>query len=124
MESWLPWLAGDERLLADLLPDDALMLLVEPARMRDRAADLLAEETDLATALARTWEAADRYFPQLHLDFDRLLRHTNAPVWSLTPVPEGPSSPELLASAWDPVIGDGSVLAKQLQGLLAYDYRL
>ena len=90
MESWLPWLAGDERLLADLLPDDALMLLVEPARMRDRAADLLAEETDLATTLARTWEAGDREFPQLHLDFERLLAHTEAPVWSLTPVPEGP----------------------------------
>ena len=37
MESWLPWLAGDERLLADLLPDDALMLLVEPARMSPRS---------------------------------------------------------------------------------------
>ncbi len=51
-------------------------------------------------------------------------RHTEAPVWSLTPVPEGPSSPEVLASAWDPVIGDGSVLAKQLRDLLADDYRL
>ena len=124
MESWLPWLAGEERLLADLLPDNALMLLVEPARMRDRAADLLADETDLATTLAQTWEAGDRAFPQLHLDFDRLLAHTDAPVWSLTPVPEGPSSPEVKASAWDPVIGDGAVLAKQLQGLLADDYRL
>ncbi len=64
MESWLPWLAPEERLLADLLPDDALVLLVEPARMRDRAADLLAEETDLATTLARTWEAGERVLPQ------------------------------------------------------------
>ena len=40
MESWLPWLTDDERLLPDLLPDEALVLLVEPRQMRDRVGEL------------------------------------------------------------------------------------
>ena len=34
MESWLPWLVDDDRLLTDVLPDTAKVLLVEPRRMR------------------------------------------------------------------------------------------
>ena len=49
MESWLPWLVDDEQLLADLIPADGQVLLIEPRRMRDRAGDILAEEADLAT---------------------------------------------------------------------------
>src|SRR5680860_1201894 len=41
MESWLPWLTHAEHLLPDLLGSDALTLLVEPRRMRDRAQELL-----------------------------------------------------------------------------------
>ncbi len=48
MESWLPWLTAEEHLLVDLLPSNALVLLVEPRRMRDRAAELLDEEAALA----------------------------------------------------------------------------
>ncbi len=55
MESWLPWLATDERILTDLVPAGSRIVLVEPRRMRDRAHDLLAEEDDLARALATTW---------------------------------------------------------------------
>src|SRR5690606_22717004 len=116
MESWLPWLvdAGPGRgggsggapagsLVTDLLPDDGLGLLVEPRRVRERAADSSGEEADLARTLARTWGAVpaeqaaragdgpdDNPFPQLHLPFDQLLAHTEAPVWSMTVVPEGP----------------------------------
>ena len=57
MESWLPWLSDDERVLTDILDSDSLVVLVEPRRMRDRGADLLAEEADLASTLARTWGA-------------------------------------------------------------------
>ncbi|HEX6235919.1 MAG TPA: transcription-repair coupling factor, partial [Acidimicrobiales bacterium] len=48
MESWLPWLTREEHVLLDVVGDGAQVLLVEPRRMRDRAADLLAEEADLA----------------------------------------------------------------------------
>ncbi|MEZ5226873.1 MAG: hypothetical protein R2710_09390 [Acidimicrobiales bacterium] len=53
MESWLPWLTDDDRVLPDLLDGDAMVALVEPRRMRDRGADLLAEEADLADSPAR-----------------------------------------------------------------------
>jgi len=55
MESWLPWLTESDTLIPDLLPDEARVVLVEPRRMRDRAADLIAEEDDLARTLAQTW---------------------------------------------------------------------
>ncbi len=124
MESWLPWLVEEEHLLPDLLPADAQLLLVEPTRMRDRAADLLAEEADLATTLAQTWGAGDRELPQLHLPFDRLLAHTEVPAWSVTNAPEGPDVVTIGAHGWDPVVGDGARLVKQLADLLADGFRV
>ena len=92
MESWLPWLVDREHVLLDLLPDDAQIILVEPKRLRDRAADIIAEEADLARTLAKTWGAEGvSEFPSLHLPFDRLLAHTDAPAWTMTVAPEGPS---------------------------------
>ena len=44
MESWLPWLTEGEHLLLDLVGPKALILLVDPRRMRDRASELLDEE--------------------------------------------------------------------------------
>ena len=74
MESWLPWLTESEQLLTDVVPANAKVVLVEPRRMRDRAIDLLAEEDDLAKALASTWERdPDKPFPRLHAEPDRIL---------------------------------------------------
>ena len=126
MESWLPWLTEGEHLLSDLIGADALVLLVEPRRMRDRAAELLDEEASLAGTLAQTWGAAaeGKAFPQLHLPFDRLLAHTKAPAWSLTTAPEGPGTATVQAMGWDPVVGDSAKLAAQLRQLLDEGYRL
>ncbi|HEV8063366.1 MAG TPA: transcription-repair coupling factor, partial [Acidimicrobiales bacterium] len=57
MESWLPWLTDEERLFTDLLGIDARVVLVEPRRLRDRAAELVEEESALADALLSTWVA-------------------------------------------------------------------
>ncbi|MGI9595362.1 MAG: hypothetical protein ACR2QK_04335, partial [Acidimicrobiales bacterium] len=140
MESWLPWLTDDERVLTDLLSSDAMVVLVEPRRMRDRGADLLAEEADLATSLATTWGAVygqdvdgsgpagapadgatpqpDQQggFPQLHLSFDRLLARTTVPAITITAVPEGPDVAVLAASGWE---APGEHLAARLNQLLA-----
>ena len=141
MESWLPWLTKSEHVLLDIVGDGAQVLLCEPRRMRDRAADLLAEEADLAATLAVTWgagssslelpragrrveQAHDHGFPRLHLDFDRLLAHTKAPAWQVVNVPDGPDTPQVLASGWDPVVGDGSGLVQRLLALQRDGFRL
>jgi transcription-repair coupling factor (superfamily II helicase) len=125
MESWLPWLTAGEHVLFDLVHDDALVLLVEPRRMRDRAADLLAEEADLAGTLARTWGADQAgSFPQLHLPFDRLLAHTSAPAWTVTTAPEGPDVATVAAHAPDPAIGDPDRVPRQLAHLQGQGYRI
>ena len=144
MESWLPWLTEEPRVLTDLLSADAMVVLVEPRRMRDRGADLLAEEADLATSLARTWgalytpgdnpaaEDADTpegdtggdeavRFPQLHLPFDRLLAKTTVPAVTVSAVPEGPDVAVLAASGWE---APGEAMQGRLQQLLADGFRL
>lgn len=138
MESWLPWLSDDERVLPDLLHNDALIVLVEPRRMRDRGADLLNEEADLAASLARTWgvdsvtdqvddaaaappSTAGRVFPPLHLPFDRLLARTGAPSVTVTAVPEGPDVAVMPASGWD---APGEALAKRLTQLTGDRFRV
>src|SRR5262245_22273985 len=102
MESWLPWLTRDEHVLFDVVGDQAKILLCEPRRMRDRAADLLAEEADLAATLAVTWGAtedrsASHGFPRLHVDFDGLLGRTRAPAWQLVSAPDSPDTPQVQA---------------------------
>jgi transcription-repair coupling factor (superfamily II helicase) len=133
MESWLPWLADREHTLFDLLPHDAgtdgggQVVLVEPRRLRDRAADLAAEEADLAASLARTWGATtdgESDLPRLHLPFDGLLSRTAAPALTVLNTAEGPSTPQLEAGAWAPVVGDAGHLAGRLRTLLASGYRV
>ncbi len=120
MESWLPWLSPTERVLPDLMGDDSLVVLIEPRRMRDRGVDLMAEETDLAETLARTWGAVSDgedhpEFPRLHVPYDRLLGKTGAPIVSVTATPESPDVAVLDASGWD---APGEALAARLQRLL------
>jgi len=141
MEAWLPWLvehgepeaavgssepaAAPEHVLVDLLGDDGLVLLVEPRRLRDRIADVLAEEADLGATLARTWgldDASD--LPRLNVDLDRILAHTDAPTWSVAAVPDSPDTPAVASSAWPPAVGEGEALLAQLRQLIGDGYRV
>ncbi|MFW2383077.1 MAG: transcription-repair coupling factor [Acidimicrobiales bacterium] len=108
MESWMPWLTDSTRVLPDLLGSDAMVVLLEPKRMRDRAGDLIAEELDLASTLARTWGAVDGQaptdevvFPHLHVEFERVLSDTAAPIVSVMPVPDSPDVATVEAAGWD-----------------------
>ena len=58
----------------------AQVLLVEPRRLRDRAAELLDEEAALAEVLAGTWGAEPDALDRLTLPFDRLLASSTALV--------------------------------------------
>lgn len=124
MESWMPWLTLDEQLLFDLIDEQAQVVLVEPRRLRDRAADIVAEEVDLAATLASSWGAEGRVVPRLHLDFDRLLAQCPAPVLAMLSTADGPDTPVVTASAWMPATGDGLRLVGQLRDLLSSGYRL
>ncbi|HUS60743.1 MAG TPA: CarD family transcriptional regulator, partial [Acidimicrobiales bacterium] len=124
MESWLPWLTDGEHVLFDLVGPDALVLLLEPRRMRDRAAEILDEEAALAATLSQTWGAGDRELRTLHLPFERLLSHTSAPAWTVTNAPEGPSTTVIEAVGWDTTPGDPARVISQLQRLLAEGYRV
>ncbi|MGK0274552.1 MAG: transcription-repair coupling factor (superfamily II helicase) [Ilumatobacter sp.] len=129
MESWLPWLIEDDRLITDVLPANAKVLLVEPRRMRDRALDLIAEEDDLARTLASTWARdPDKSFPRLHADPDALLAAdpasgTNS-FWSIDSTAESPDTPIVEASGWGPVAGDGSGLTDRLTQLIGNGFRV
>jgi transcription-repair coupling factor (superfamily II helicase) len=124
MESWLPWLVDDDRLLTDVLPDTAKVVLVEPRRMRDRAHDLIAEEDDLARTLASTWARdPDKSFPRLHADPDTLLDDSGS-FWSIDSTPESPDTPVVEASGWGPVAGDGSGLTDRLVELIGRGFRV
>ncbi|MFM2183272.1 MAG: hypothetical protein RJB61_1566 [Actinomycetota bacterium] len=127
MESWLPWLVDADdgrRLLTDLLPATAKVALVEPRRMRDRADDLLAEEDDLARALAGTWgRDAATPFPRLHAESDQLLAAQNS-AWTISSLPETPDSPVVESTGWGPVVGDGESLTTRLRELAASGYRV
>ena len=128
MEAWLAWLADREHVLFDLVPDDAQILLVDPRRLRDRAGDIAAEEADLAASLSRTWGlvpadgAESVELPRLHVDFDRLLRHTGAPVWAVANVPDSPDSPVVAALAWPPAVGEAQGLLTQLRQVVNDGY--
>ncbi|MET1003395.1 MAG: transcription-repair coupling factor [Acidimicrobiia bacterium] len=125
MESWLPWLCADEHLLSDLLPPGALVAVVEPRRLRDRAQELLDEEAALASTLATTWGAADpAKAPRLSLSFERLLAHTKAGTALVLATPDSPDTPLLAASAFDPVVGDVERLAARINGLKRDGFRV
>jgi len=124
MESWLPWLIDEHLVLPDLIPADGLIVLVEPRRIRDRAAEILAEEADLASSLARTWDVDADSVHRLHVEFDRLLTETEAPSWNVLATADGPDTPVVAASGWEPVVGDIEPTIAQMQGLLSEGYRV
>ena len=127
MESWLPFVDGPPRVLPDLLPTSAQVVLVEPRRIRDRAVQLLEEEAALAETLAATWgakESEEEDFPRLHVPFERLLKECPAPVTSLPPVPEGPSTPTITVRRFESVAGDASRLAQGVTRLVGEGYQV
>ena len=119
MESWVPWLVDEPILITDVLPDTAKVVLIEPRRMRDRATELLAEEDDLAKALASTWSRdPDKPFPRLHAEPAQLLAEAGA-FWTIDSTPESPETPVVQASGWGPIGGDGTGLVARLSELVA-----
>ncbi len=107
MESWMPWLAPARSLL-DEAAADVTVIVLEPARGADRSRDLVAEEHDLAVALAPTWghgapEAGEH--PALFLDMSAAL--AKRPTVEMPTVPQSPADEVLPVRGLDATPGDG-----------------
>ncbi len=124
MESWLPWLCVEDVVLTDLLGDDAQLVVCEPRRVRDRAADIAAEERDLASTLAVSWGAGDADLPRLHLDLDLVFERCDAPMLTVLPTAGGPDTPTVETQAWLPVAPDGIRLMQQVRDLISSGSRV
>lgn len=128
MESWLPWVATDSKVLTDVCSQAAAMhiVLIEPRRMRDRARDLIAEEDDLARALASTWSRdPEQKYPRLHSEIESFLENTKAEsVISLTPVAESPQATSIETSTWGQATGDTEALANRVLRLVTKKFRV
>ncbi len=132
MESWLPWLTEGQHLFTDLLPSDSRVVLVEPRRMRDRATELVDEETALTESLASTWATPGReagtvapeVVARLHLPFERLLARTDAKLATILPTADRAETTVLVARGWPPVLGDDAGLARRLGELARSGHRV
>jgi len=119
MESWLPWFSDGSTLAsaaaelagakAGQASADIRFVFVEPRRIRDRGRDILAEEADIAKALAGTWgrdPAADD-FPRLHADSEGVLGdYANVATYHLLAAGDTGSGKSVNATAWGPITND------------------
>ncbi len=128
MESWLPWVATDSEVLTSVCAKAAPLhiVLIEPRRMRDRARDLIAEEDDLARALASTWSRdPDQKYPRLHSEIESFLENTNAKsIISLSPVADSPRATSIETSTWGQATGDTEALANRILRLVTKKFRV
>lgn len=117
MESWMPWVAP-ERSLFDEVGSHVTLVLIDPVRAADRARDLIAEEHDLAAALAPTWgegaPAAGEH-PALFLDMDASL--AERPTVEMPPVPVSSTDEVLTVRGLDATPGDAESVAGELRRL-------
>ena len=102
--------------LLDLLGAEAQVLLVEPRRMRDRAAELARRggRPGRHPGRRRGARPAQRRSRSCTCRSTGCSPHTDAPVWTVTAAPEGPDTAAVPAAGWDPVVGDGEQLVSQL----------
>ena len=135
MESWLPWFSDGSTLVSAIgeivktTNVDMRLVLVEPRRIRDRGADILAEETDLAKALASTWgrnSETDQVieFPRLHADPDTLLTEASdtagLPAYHLLAAADAGGEGGLRsvnASGWGPITNDPAAIVARFAEL-------
>ena len=126
MESWLPWFS-DGSTLASVAKDlartvDVRFVMVEPRRINDRGLDILAEEADLARALANTWgrDAKDNAdFPRLHAEPESVLSGTgDVPVYHLLAAADNAGARSVNATSWGPITNDPSAIVRRFAELV------
>jgi len=101
MESFMPWLLKEDTVLADILPRDGLLLLIDRNRLDSRVKDLLEKEKKLAESLAKTWSFEGSELPELHVSFDRSMKFCKAPIWFIDSTRNVTNIVEVKASTWE-----------------------
>ena len=128
MEGWFGFLTPDLELFTDSLLASQSVVLVEPRRVRDRALELLEEETALVDSLITTWAGPDSDVDLeqigLHAPFDRLFERCAAPVIAMPTSASSDGEPQITASGLVPLAGDPARLAEQVTSLLGQFYRV
>ena len=97
----MPWLLGEDVVLADILPEEGLLLLVDRGRLSSRVSDLLERENKLAESLAKTWSFEGSEFPELHVSFDRSMKFCKAPIWFIDSTRKVTTTSEIKAVTWE-----------------------
>lgn len=121
VESWLPWMSEEERLLPDLLGENDAIFLLEPSRLLARAQDLLEEESSLEGSLAATWGLDPSHaFPKLHLSYDRTFSKSSASVGLIG----GQSASGEGFATWELSGREIDQLVTKVQSLLAQGFRV
>jgi transcription-repair coupling factor (superfamily II helicase) len=113
MESWLPWLSGPTTIL-DATPDIPIFLF-DPVRCVARADSLIAEEADLAEALADTWGGdgpRGGAHPPLYLPLNTATM--SARLIEAPPQPSGPGDDGYEIRTLDAVPGDPESIARAI----------
>ena len=110
LESWLPWLADESGVLDDLI--DTEVVVFDPSKAAARSLELIAEEGDLAAALATTWGVGAPLageHPPLYLSLERVLSPV---VPTIAPrIASGPADEGLELRGLDGVPGDAESIA-------------
>jgi transcription-repair coupling factor (superfamily II helicase) len=117
MESWLPWLAP-ERTVLDEMPADTIVVVLDPVQAEARSRELVAEETELAAALAGTWGSgapAAGTHPALYLGLASQLDSRS--VIEAPPVAAGPGDTGPEVRGLDATAGNAESVAAALNGL-------
>jgi transcription-repair coupling factor (superfamily II helicase) len=108
MESWMPWVAEPSSLLD--AASQSRMVLVDPQRSRERAADLAKEEEDLASALSPTWGLDGGDHPALYLPLE-------GDFLEMPSLPAGPADPVLTVRGLEAVPGNPQSVALAIDRL-------
>ena len=101
MESFMPWLLKEDTVLADILPKDGLLLLIDRNRLDSRVKDLLEKEKMLAESLAKTWSFEGSELPELHVSFDNSMKSCKAPIWFIDSTRNVTNTAEVKATTWE-----------------------
>lgn len=111
IESWLPWLASPRTIIDET---DAIVVLFDPVRAKDRCRDLIGEETDLAVALSGTWGKngpAPAAHPPLYLS---LSPGPDVDVLEAPPAPASPGDDGYEMRGFGATVGDPQSVASSI----------